>query len=90
MRTVDITPLNDEELSRLDRPWRTANYLAVGQIYLMDNPLLREELTDDHVKPRPLGHWGTTEMVDQRTRHRHWIRSHGDDLPEIRDWCWRA
>jgi xylulose-5-phosphate/fructose-6-phosphate phosphoketolase len=57
---VDTQPLTDEELSRIDRYWRAANYLAVGQIYLMGNPLLREPLTDAHVKPRLLGHWGTT------------------------------
>src|SRR5918994_1037023 len=53
-------PLTDEELDRLDAWWRAANYLSVGQIYLMDNPLLREPLRADHVKPRLLGHWGTT------------------------------
>lgn len=52
--------LSDEELARIDAWWRAANYLAVGQIYLMDNPLLREPLRDEHVKPRLLGHWGTT------------------------------
>ena len=58
MRTIHATPLNDEELSRIDRYGRAANYLAVGQIYLMANPL-REPLTDAH-KPRRLGHWGST------------------------------
>ena len=48
------------ELDRLDAYWRAANYLSVGQIYLMDNPLLREPLAPEHVKPRLLGHWGTT------------------------------
>ncbi|MGB3258654.1 MAG: phosphoketolase family protein [Ornithinimicrobium sp.] len=47
-------------LDRIDSWWRAANYLSVGQIYLLDNPLLREPLTIDHVKPRLLGHWGTT------------------------------
>jgi xylulose-5-phosphate/fructose-6-phosphate phosphoketolase len=50
----------DEELRRLDAWWRAANYLSVGQIYLMDNPLLREPLRPEHIKPRLLGHWGTT------------------------------
>lgn len=50
----------DHELRTLDRWWRAANYLSVGQIYLMDNPLLREPLLPEHVKPRLLGHWGTT------------------------------
>ncbi|AEE45222.1 phosphoketolase family protein [Cellulomonas fimi] len=49
-----------ETLERIDQWWRAANYLSVGQIYLLDNPLLREPLTRDHVKPRLLGHWGTT------------------------------
>ena len=47
-------------LALLDRWWRAANYLSVGQIYLIDNPLLREPLRPEHVKPRLLGHWGTT------------------------------
>jgi xylulose-5-phosphate/fructose-6-phosphate phosphoketolase len=54
------SPLSDDELHRLDKWWRAANYLSVGQIYLMDNPLLREDLEPEHVKPRLLGHWGTT------------------------------
>jgi xylulose-5-phosphate/fructose-6-phosphate phosphoketolase len=53
-RTVDV------ELERLDAWWRAANYLSVGQIYLLDNPLLATPLRPDHVKPRLLGHWGTT------------------------------
>ncbi|MBL8866920.1 MAG: phosphoketolase family protein [Planctomycetia bacterium] len=53
-------PLNPTELERIDAYWRAANYLSVGQIYLFDNPLLRQPLTRDHIKPRLLGHWGTT------------------------------
>jgi xylulose-5-phosphate/fructose-6-phosphate phosphoketolase len=53
-------PLSQDELARLDAYWRAANYLSVGQIYLLDNPLLREPLRLEHVKPRLLGHWGTT------------------------------
>jgi xylulose-5-phosphate/fructose-6-phosphate phosphoketolase len=49
----------DQELERVDAYWRAANYLSVGQIYLLDNPLLREPLRPDHVKPRLLGHFGT-------------------------------
>ena len=48
------------ELELLDRYWRAANYLSVGQIYLLDNPLLKEPLKPEHIKPRLLGHWGTT------------------------------
>ncbi|MDG5708079.1 hypothetical protein, partial [Acinetobacter baumannii] len=53
-------PLGPDSLRRIDAYWRAANYLSVGQIYLMANPLLREPLKPEHVKPRLLGHWGTT------------------------------
>ena len=49
-----------DQLETLDRYWRAANYLSVGQIYLLDNPLLKEPLKPEHIKPRLLGHWGTT------------------------------
>jgi xylulose-5-phosphate/fructose-6-phosphate phosphoketolase len=52
--------LTAEELAGVDAWWRAANYLSVGQIYLLDNPLLREPLAPEHIKPRLLGHWGTT------------------------------
>ena len=52
--------LSRDELSAMDAYWRAANYLSVGQIYLLDNPLLRQPLTPEHIKPRLLGHWGTT------------------------------
>src|SRR5262245_44879500 len=54
------TPLPADELEKIDAYWRASNYLSVGQIYLYDNPLLRKPLTKEHVKPRLLGHWGTT------------------------------
>jgi len=54
------TRLDDALLARLDAWWRAANYLTVGQIYLLDNPLLREPLRPEHIKPRLLGHWGTS------------------------------
>jgi xylulose-5-phosphate/fructose-6-phosphate phosphoketolase len=53
-------PLPPVLLARMHRYWQAANYLSVGQIYLYDNPLLKEPLTLKHVKPRLLGHWGTT------------------------------
>ncbi len=53
-------PLDAEELRKIDAYWRAANYLSVGQIYLMENPLLREPLRKEQIKPRLLGHWGTT------------------------------
>ena len=52
--------LSNEELKLIDAYWRAANYLSIGQIYLYDNPLLKESLTLEHIKPRLLGHWGTT------------------------------
>jgi xylulose-5-phosphate/fructose-6-phosphate phosphoketolase len=53
-------PLAEKVLTDVDAYWRAANYLSVGQIYLLDNPLLREPLRPEHIKPRLLGHWGTT------------------------------
>jgi xylulose-5-phosphate/fructose-6-phosphate phosphoketolase len=58
-----------EELRRLDAYWRAANYLSVGQIYLLDNPLLREPLRREHIKPRLLGHWGTTPGLNLMIAH---------------------
>src|SRR6266545_3169413 len=60
MLIAEGAPLRTEELNKIDAYWRAANYLSVGQIYLMGNPLLREPLLPEHVKPRLLGHWGTT------------------------------
>ncbi len=58
--TSSEQPLSETEAPLIDAYWRAANYLSVGQIYLLDNPLLREPLKAEHVKPRLLGHWGTT------------------------------
>ncbi|SCC01004.1 XFP N-terminal domain-containing protein [Kosakonia oryziphila] len=57
---MTASSLSDHDIKLIDRYWRAANYLSVGQIYLMDNPLLREPLKPEHIKPRLLGHWGTT------------------------------
>lgn len=57
---IETEALSPSALEELNAWWRAANYLSVGQIYLLDNPLLREPLTPDHIKPRLLGHWGTT------------------------------
>src|SRR2546422_3312939 len=57
---VESGPLAADEVRLIDAYWRAANYLSVGQIYLLDNPLLRQPLALEHVKPRLLGHWGTT------------------------------
>ena len=53
-------PLSAELVRKIDAYWRAANYLSVGQIYLFDNPLLKVPLQHGHIKPRLLGHWGTT------------------------------
>jgi xylulose-5-phosphate/fructose-6-phosphate phosphoketolase len=62
-------PLTDAELGTIDAYWRAANYLTVGQIYLLDNPLLREPLTPAHIKPRLLGHWGTSPGLNLLYAH---------------------
>src|SRR3954468_14177443 len=58
--SVEAPALSAEELRKMDAWWRAANYLSVGQIYLYDNPLLKVPLKLEHIKPRLLGHWGTT------------------------------
>ena len=71
MRYVDeeVEPyLSAEDLERLTTWWRAANYLSVGQIYLLDNPMLRRPLQAEDVKPRLLGHWGTTPASTSSTR----------------------
>ncbi len=62
-------PATDEELALVDRYWRAANYLSVGQIYLLDNPLLEVPLAPEHIKPRLLGHWGTTPGLNFMYAH---------------------
>src|SRR5664279_4705918 len=72
-RTDAVTgPLSSEELAKMDAYWRAANYLSVGQIYLKDNPLLERALTLEDVKPRLLGHWGTTPGLN--FLYVHWNR----------------
>ena len=61
--TVKGAPLSEAELKKLHAFWRASNYLALGMIYLQDNPLLREELKPEHIKPRMLGHWGTSPAL---------------------------
>src|SRR3974377_1675799 len=58
--TATTGPLSAEELRKMDPSWRAANSLPVGQISLLDNPLLKEPLKREHIKPRLLGHWGTS------------------------------
>ena len=70
-----------DELHLMDAYWRAANYLSVGQIYLLDNPLLREPLAIEHIKPRLLGHWGTTPGLNFIYVHMNRIiRRHGLDM----------
>src|SRR5215211_6104049 len=68
-RVTRDSPLDPEELRRIDAYWRAANYVSVAQIYLLDNPLLREPLEAEHVKPRLLGHWGTTPGLNLLYAH---------------------
>ncbi len=75
---VSTKPLLPEELRKMDAYWRAANYLSVGQIYLLDNPLLREPLQVEHTKPRLLGHWGTTPGLNFIYVHlNRLIKKHG-------------
>ncbi|MGK6312325.1 phosphoketolase family protein [Neorhizobium sp. DT-125] len=75
------TVLADTELQLIDRYWHAANYLSVGQIYLLDNPLLSEPLRPEHIKPRLLGHWGTTPGLNFIYAHlNRMIRAHGLDV----------
>jgi xylulose-5-phosphate/fructose-6-phosphate phosphoketolase len=81
VEVVQGAPLAAEELARIDAHWRAANYLSVGQIYLMDNPLLREPLQPEHVKPRLLGHWGTTPGLNILYTHlSRIIAARGQDM----------
>ena len=70
--TAGKGPLSSEQLDKMNAYWRAANYLSVGQIYLKDNPLLERPLTLDDVKPRLLGHWGTTPGLN--FLYVHWNR----------------
>jgi xylulose-5-phosphate/fructose-6-phosphate phosphoketolase len=73
--------LTEDELERIDAYWRAANYLAVGQIYLLDNPLLHEPLKPEHTKPRLLGHWGTSPGLNLLYVHlNRLIRKHNLDM----------
>ena len=71
-QSVNDGPLSPELLAKIDAYWRAANYLSVGQIYLKDNPLLERPLTLDDIKPRLLGHWGTTPGLN--FLYVHWNR----------------
>jgi xylulose-5-phosphate/fructose-6-phosphate phosphoketolase len=98
-------PLSRDELAAVDAWWRAANYLSVGQIYLKGNPLLREALSPEHIKPRLLGHFGTVPGLNLVWAHANrqivardlhavfvgmYTREHGADVPEVANWTWRA
>ncbi|MFE4176419.1 phosphoketolase [Streptomyces sp. NPDC056909] len=79
-RTTVTATVNDEELAALVAHWRAANYLAVGQIYLLANPLLTEPLRPEHIKPRLLGHWGTSPGLNLVHTHlNRVIKARGQD-----------
>ncbi len=81
MTTAAKRSLTEDEIRTLDGYWRAANYLAVGQIYLMANPLLTERLRPEHVKPRLLGHWGTTPGLNLIWAHlNRVIRIHDEPM----------
>ena len=75
---TEARPLSAAELNDIDAWWRAANYLSVGQIYLLDNPLLTEELKPEHIKPRLLGHWGTTPGLNLVYAHLNRVIRNGD------------
>ena len=73
--------LSNNERTLINAYWRAANYLSVGQIYLYDNPLLKQTLTKDHIKPRLLGHWGTTPGLNFVYAHlNRLIKAHDLDM----------
>ncbi len=102
VKRQDSTVLTDDELSTLDAHWRAANYLSAGQIYLLANPLLKDELRPEHIKPRLLGHWGTAPGLNLVHTHLNrvikargrdtvciWGPGHGGPSVLAKS-CWRA
>ena len=67
--STENQPLSDDELGKIDAYWRASNYLSIGQIYLLDNPLLQVPLCRQHIKPRLLGHWGTAPGLNMLYVH---------------------
>src|SRR5687768_13644077 len=66
---IATKPLDEQQLERMHRYWQATNYLTIGQIYLQENPLLREPLKPEHIKPRLLGHWGTSPGLNLLYAH---------------------
>src|SRR5271168_246274 len=80
-KAAAASPLSAEDLRKMDAYWRASNYLSVGQIYLLDNPLLKEPLKREHIKPRLLGHWGTSPGLNFIYVHlNRVIKSNGLDM----------
>jgi xylulose-5-phosphate/fructose-6-phosphate phosphoketolase len=78
---LSVPTISDDEIPLIDAYWRAANFLSVGQIYLLDNPMVREPLTAEHVKPRLLGHWGTTPGLNLVYAHlNRIIRNRNSDI----------
>src|SRR2546421_1085679 len=75
-------PLSADELRKMDAYWRASNYLSVGQIYLLDNPLLKEPLQRGHIKPPLLRHWGTSPGLNMLCVHLNPVIKN-DDLDRI-------
>ena len=81
IRSQSQAVLSEKDAALVDAYWRAANYLSVGQIYLFDNPLLREPLKEGHIKPRLLGHWGTTPGLNFIYAHlNRLIKKHDLDM----------
>jgi len=84
MKSAELSkqkPLSPDELRKMNMYWRAANYLSIGQIYLLDNPLLKQELKIEHIKPRLLGHWGTTPGLNFMYLHlNRLIKKHDLDM----------
>src|SRR5882757_8796966 len=78
MRRIEGSPLADDELKRVDAYWRAANYLTVGQIYLLGNAMLERPLAVADVKPRLLGHWGTSPGLNLVYAHCSRLIAHDD------------
>src|SRR3954453_4575675 len=81
-KAAEPGPLSADELRKLDAYWRASNYLSVGQIYLLDNPLLKEALKREHINPRLLGHWGTSPGLNMLCTHLNRVIKR-DDLDVI-------
>src|SRR5262249_59307348 len=79
--TIQGAPLNDEEVQKTHAFWRACNYLALGMIYLLDNPLLRKPLRPEHIKSRMLGHWGASPALSFVYTHlNRMIKKHDLDM----------